>query len=386
MMPSETTTGLLMELAAERTGPCISMYLATPPGAGPRAAKTRFEQLSKQAQSRLAELGFDQVEARALFAAASDLPTEVWAGTNGGMVAFLAAPGFFRAVAGNLSASEGVAVGSHFGIRPLLALLAEPERFYVLALSLNHVRLIEVTPDGPKRLTLGELDAGFAKAMGYSEFYSGLQAHSAGASGGGAARRPAILHGHGDHDEEKLEQDLRHWFGRIAKAVQTKAVDRAALRVLSTTTEHVALYAAASHDPLLLPTAVEGNPDHLTDAELAARARPLVAAALARLLQEKTDRWREHLGGPRASGDIETVLRLAGQGRVQSLYLPVNARLCGKYARASSRVELHPERRLGDEELLELAAIETLRNGGEVYELPDLDELGGAPLAALLRT
>jgi hypothetical protein len=221
--------------------------------------------------------------------------------------------------------------------------------------------------------------------MGYDEFYSGLQVHGAGSGGGGAARRPAIVHGHGDRDEEKLEEDLRHWFRRIAASVAAHARDRDAPRVLATTREHAALFFAACRDPQLLPDVVFGNPDHLSDGELAERAWPLVHAALERHLQEDLDRWRELLGSARATGDVGTVLRLAGLGRVQTLFLPVGAQLWGTFDAPSGRLDLHVERKPGDEELLERAAIETLDHGGEVHELAHLAALDGAPLAGLLR-
>jgi hypothetical protein len=194
-----------------------------------------------------------------------------------------------------------------------------------------------------------------------------------------------VYHGHGDRDEEKLEEDLRHWLGRVAERVGECARDLAAPRVLATTAEQSALYRAARRDPLLLPETVAGNPDRITDAELAGRARTLVDAALERRRHEALDRWRELLGGRRASGDPATVLRLAAQGRVQALFLPPLAELWGTWDSTADRLELHAQRRPGDEELLERAAHDTLARGGEVHEVDDPAALGGAPLGALLQ-
>lgn len=377
----------LRELGATRPGPCVSIYLENPGAGDTYQAPVRLSQLLARAESELEATPTEGVDAGELLAPVRVLLEEAWPwkGSEVSMLALFAAPDFFRQVAGRFTGTEEAVVGSRFRLRPLFSLLAVPERYYVLALSLNQVRLVEATPRAARRLPLGEMEQGFVEAMGYDEFYSELQAHSAGARGGGGTRRAAILHGHGDKDEEKLEEDLRHWFRRIADAVAGLGLDRRALRVLATTREHAPLYLAASRDPLLLPAPVAGNPDRLSDAELAARALSRVEEALARQRQEELASWREALGRERATGDLAAVLRLARQGRVQAVYLPADAELWGSYDADGDRLELHAERRPGDEDLLERAALETLERGGEVSEIGDSAELGGAPLAALLR-
>jgi hypothetical protein len=367
------------ELVTARPGPCVSIYVATPWGRGLHHGQVRLAQLLDQVETELEDTAALSVEIEQLLAPARALVDEPWPEGGGRTLALFGAPGFFRTVRADVVTAEAAVVGSRFHVRPLLPLLAAPPRFYVLALSLDKVRLIEATPQGNRRLPLGELEGSFALAMGYQEFYSELQVHSAG------ARRPGIVHGHGDRDEEKLDEDLRPWFRRIAEAVAQRTSDPRALRVLATTAEHVSPYRAASRDGQLLPHAVNGNPDHLSDGELVARARPLVAAALAEQRQEALGRWRELLGSDRATGDLATVLRLACQGRVQTLFLPKATELWGSYEAGTGRLDLHVERRPGDEELLERAAIETLGTGGEVYEMPQGTSLDGAPLAALLR-
>jgi Bacterial archaeo-eukaryotic release factor family 7 len=270
---------LLQELAAEHDGPCLSLYLAHPQGWDLRQMELRSRQLLAQAEADLAAAGAEATQVKRLLAPARALLAGPWQEGDANALALFASTGFFRKVAGDFPVHEKAVVGARF-LRPLLPLLADPDHFYVLALSLERIRLLEATPHGQQRISLGDWDRSFVEAMGYQQFYAGLQTHSAGGSGG-VPGRPATLHGHGDRDEEKLEEDLRHWCRRIADAIAARVADRHALRVLATTREHVPLYAKASGDPRLLPEAVEGNPDHLTDAEVVALARPLVRAALA---------------------------------------------------------------------------------------------------------
>jgi hypothetical protein len=383
------TTGVdprtVRELAGDRPGPCVSLYLPAPGGREAGQGRIALDRLLSHAEADLRSRGIDADVLGEMLAPARALLIDSWQQGDSAALALFAAPGFFRLLRGRFPVVEEWTVGPRFRLRPLLPLLAAPERWYVLALSRNAVRLVEATPAGVRRLPLGELEAGFEAAMGYDEYYSALQVHAAGTHAGGTRRPSGVVHGHGDRDEEKLEEDLRHWLGRVAERVKERARDLAAPRVLATTTEQAALYRAASRDPLLLPETVAGNPDRIGDAELAERARVLVDAFLERRRHEGLDRWRELLGGPRASGDPATVLRLAAQGRVQALFLPPRAELWGTWDPTAGRLKLHAQRRPGDEELLERAAHDTLARGGEVHELGDPAALGGATLAALLQ-
>lgn len=384
-MFSEVGSELVRMLTEERPGPCVSVYVEMPPGVRTHEGELRLTQLLAGAERELRATGMEPGRANEMLAPAYALLGRSVAGA-GSTLALFVAPGFFSWTRGALGHTERLVVGDRFQLRPLLSSLGSPERFYVLALSLNQVRLIEATRQGSRRLPLGELETGFVAAMGFTELHSELQVHSAGASGGGAARRPAIIHGHGGGDEEGFDEDLGQWFRQIATAVADVAGDSHAIHVLATTREHVSPYAAAGHNPRLLPDAVVGNPDRLSDAELVAQARPLVEAALEAKRREAIAGWRELLGSDRATGDLGTVLRLARQGRVQTLFLPTTAELWGSYHEATDSLEIHVERRPGDEDLLGRAMIETLRGGGEVYEIGDGAALDGAPLASLLRS
>jgi hypothetical protein len=373
----------LKALTAPRKGPCVSIYV--PLQLGGSGTASRLARLLETAEGELVQSGLAGDEAAAVIAQAREAADQIdVAGAVGNQtLALFAAPGFARAFRDRLSTAESVTVGPRFHFRPLLPLLAAPDRYYVLAVSLNHVRLLEVDRGAPRRLSVGSLASGFA-AMGY-EYEAELQVHSAGVAAGHASHRTSVVHGHGDGGEHGGEEDLRHFFKRIADAVAALPLDGQAPRVLATTRDHAAMYLGVSRDRMLLAETVHGSPDRLSDGELALRAKELVEAARERERLDRLTDWRELLGTPRATGDLATVLRMAAQKRVQTLFLPVDGELWGRFDDATGGVELHVERQRGDEELLERAAIDTLAGGGAVYEMQHAAALDGAPLAAVLR-
>ena len=57
-------------------------------------------------------------------------------------------------------------------------------------------------------------------------------------------------------------------------------------------------------------------------------------------------------------------------GRVGMLFIAVGSRNWGTFKRESGAVELHQKPEDDDEDLLEIAAIQTYLNGGAVFILP----------------
>jgi hypothetical protein len=90
-------------------------------------------------------------------------------------------------------------------------------------------------------------------------------------------------------------------------------------------------------------------------------------------------------GQARASIDLEEVLEGARTGRVDTLFVADDTHLWGRLDGAAHGVNERNEPAAGDEDLLDVAAAETLRNGGAVQVLPRADAPFGKPVAALFR-
>jgi hypothetical protein len=96
-------------------------------------------------------------------------------------------------------------------------------------------------------------------------------------------------------------------------------------------------------------------------------------------------RYHEWRDTSRATHDLEEVLSAATDGRVDSLFVPVDREIWGTFDDVSRQALRHDEPQAGDEDLLNLAALRTITGSGAVYtsrreDMPDDDEV-----AALLR-
>lgn len=370
-------------LLAVPEGPCLTLYLPTH-RFGPETVRDHntLEQLLRQAREQLTALGGEAESSRFLRPVEQLIANEeLWQHSLDGLAIFLA-PGFLRLVRAATPFAPAVEVGERFVVAPLIAALPPLERLYVLALSRKAVRVLEVTAHGQRPLAIEGLPANMDAALGYRQYYSEVQLHSAGSRGLG--RRAAMVHGHGDADEEHLERDLVQYFRKVAAALRTLPDPEAPL-VLATVREQVPLFHQACSDHRLFDRPILGNPDDLGDTELAARARELVLDdAIDRRRSAALERFQQ-LGEHRTSVDVGEIVSAAWQGRIDTLMVPAGVHRWGHYLPDLCQVEMHRERELGDEDLVDLAVVKTWSQGGEVLAIPPTMAPAGAALSAILR-
>ena len=90
-------------------------------------------------------------------------------------------------------------------------------------------------------------------------------------------------------------------------------------------------------------------------------------------------------GDTRASTGIERVVRAAYQGRIDALLLTEDEAVWGRYDEATDEVATGARLAETGEDLLDAAAVQTLRHGGRVHVLPTGETPEGWPVAAILR-
>lgn len=378
------TADELATLLAEREPSCVSILLpvdkADPRG---RQARIRLKTLLRQAASELAA-GVDRQGPEELLREAIGLVEDepFWAHPRRGLALYVAA-GFQRAYWLPVAVREQVVVGRSFLIRPLLPLLRRGERFHVLALSANEVRLLEATADDFRRLELPEAPRDLDEAMGHPEYYSGLGLHTA--SPAALGRGAAIFHGHGDGDEENLKDDLVHYFRRLVDALEKVIPDGPSPLVLAAVAHYQPLFARANRRFTLLDEMIEGNPELLSDADLQARAWELVEPWLAARAAAAERRLGNLRASGRAAAALGEVLEAAAAGRVDTLLVAAEAEEWGSFDPATGELSRHPERQAADVDLLDLAAARTLAARGTVHVVEGEELPEGGPVAALLR-
>jgi hypothetical protein len=104
--------------------------------------------------------------------------------------------------------------------------------------------------------------------------------------------------------------------------------------------------------------------------------------------QKKTAEKFEQLHGqksPLATHQLESAVKAAKFGQVETMFVPLNEQKWGRYDVENNRVILESEAGPENEDLLDLAAAETILNSGQVFAVPREQLPGNGDLAAILR-
>lgn len=374
----------LHELLDRGSSPCVSIFLPTfRAGAETQQNPIRFKNLLRAALEKLGEQGLEPQAAADLMGPAEALVGDVdfWQHQEEGLAVFRS-PNLFRTYRVARSFPELAVVNSKFYLKPLFPLIGTDGHFYILALSLNQVRLLEAGKDHVREVDLGDTPRSLADALGHDLTQKVLRFNTMTSRAQGRAGAPNFS-GQGGDDEGKAE--IQTFFHRVESGLQGLHLDRKAPLVFAGVGYLFPLYREITRWPHLLEEGVVGNPEGQKAEELRDLAWPLVEPTFNAGREKAAARFAELIGTGRASAQPEEVLPAAHDGRIDILFTAQGARLPGVYDPAARTVKVNGN---GDvaEDLLDEAAVQTFLHGGTVFAVePGAVPAEGEPLAAVFR-
>lgn len=377
----------VQELIDDRGTPRVSLFLPTHQrGSETAQDPIRLSNLLDEAERSLEDVG-DGGNPGEVLAPARDLlkNEDFWQHQSRGLALFLS-PAGMRRYRVPLELREKVVVSDRFHVKPLLPLLTGDGRFHVLALSQARVRLFDANRDSIRAIDLHDVPETLRDAVGYDWEESSLQFHSA-ASGArtGAGGSGIVFHGHGSAKDD-TKPELRKFVQAVDRGLMRLLHDRGRPLVLAAVDYVAAMFRATSKYPNITARIVEGNPDRQSPEELRDAAWEIVEPMFQAARDAATARYRE-LGGGNAghtSDQLETIVPAAFSGRIQTLFVARDVEQWGRYDPETTQLLLRGKRTAGDDDLLDVAAAETLVRDGEIYAL-DAEDMPGSPIAAIFR-
>ncbi len=277
----------------------------------------RFKNLLRGAGNRLIELGVDNPNS--LLEPAHSLLDDrpFWQHQSDGLALFLAKD-FLRTYRLPFRLDELVTVTDRFHIKPILPLLTGDDRFYLLALSRNQVRLFQCTKYSISQMDINGVPTSLDEALKYDEVEKQLQFHTRTAGGGGS--RSAMFHGHGVGTEETKDRILR-FFQEVDKGLE-KILPRDNIPMIIAAVDfEVPIFRQATSYPRVLEESISGNPEDISPQDLHSRALEIINPIFGQETQDHLASYRELLGGDRTSSDIEEVVKAAFHGRVDVIFV-----------------------------------------------------------------
>jgi hypothetical protein len=381
----------LSALAHTEADPCISLFMPTVRFEAEQEQNTiRYKNLLSHARDdlRAREMSDGRIEEILQPARERLDDTAFWRSLSEGLAVFITPGGtnFYRLP---LNFEELVVVNDTFHLTPLFPLIASNNRYYVLALSQNEVKLYQGTHFAISEVKTAEIPTSITETLAFDDPERNVQNHTASRAG---KRSDAAFHGHGSDQDDAAARphaDLKRFFDQIDDGVRDTLGDEAAPLVLAGVKYYLPIYREANkYGGLVEDQIAPGNPEHLEAKELHANTWELVEPIFHEAQAQSMDNFRQELGHGEglASEDLNEIVPASVFSRVNDLFVPIGEHRWGHYDAERNTVELHEGQETGDVDLLNFATVQTYLNGGTVHALrPDNMPDKGQLLAATFR-
>jgi hypothetical protein len=379
------TPAHLTELTLDQAGPCLSLYLPTETQHPDNLSDAiLFRGLVRQAElALLANHAADRVaELLAPWAALAE-DEGFWTRTMSGLAVF-AAPGVSLIIDLPRTVKSLVVVADSFHTKPLRRMLQSGDRYQVVGLNRNGIKLFEGSRDSIHVLRLaadvkGNLD--LAANLDRSEPNQSVASLG---SGGGVG---TPHHSGGGHDTVTDGDDDRYF----------RSVDRAVLEnfsrpsglplILAALPEHHHRFHEVSHNPFLTAEGIKTHPDDLSLEQLRDQAwkiiEPQYRARLAALADDFAVAKSTGLG----TDDLDRAAAAAVAGQVATVLLEADRELPGHIHAGTGNVH-HADSAAPDpavDDLLDDLGQWVIKMGGRVVVVPAAQMPTTTGLAAILR-
>ncbi len=358
-----------VDLAKQRNDISVSLFLPTTPVSLETGGdRILLKNLGKQALAQLEAKGANKRKLWALEEELDDLvdDDDFWRHQAHGLVVY-ATPDNLRSFRIPNALEPMVKVSDRFHLKPLLRATTFGHAGYVLALAEGGVRLIEVSPNLPAaEVRVSGMPSDAAVAAG--QFGAENRTHSGRMAG---------------NADPKLRQ--RKYVRQIDAALRGLLAGADTPLVLAGVETLGALYRSVNTYPHLAAQGLHGNPERMSDAELAAAARPVLDGLYRAQLADWATLFRQRSVEGRATTDIAQAARAATFGAVHSLLVDMDAETEGTVDDATGAVHFAEHPSAASYGVVDEVARRVLLSGGQVLSVRRADIPDGQALAAILR-
>ncbi len=384
----------LVHLGEMQGGMCISLYLPTHrAGQDVEQDRIQLKNLLQDAEAQLQAAGYPKGRIDALLDLIREQlvpPSTFWQHQLDGLCIFRSEE-LLDAYRLPFSFEQLASVGPRFHLKPLLPVLSGDGQFYLLTLSKGGINVYQGTRYGMSELELENLPPSVVELLREGDHERPPQQwHTGSQTPGGhprASSRPAMFHGHGAFELQQ-EVGIVRYFRRIDEALAPIWSDERLPLVLAGGDDLVPLYREANSYPHVVEEdEIDLNPASLAPQALHELAWEIVQPRFEAEAQRAEEDFKMWAGrdSERASGTLEEVVPAAYFERVKVLFAAVDVQRWGSFKPESGEIRLDDGPTAENQDLLELAAVQTLLNDGTIYAREGSEIPGRQGLAAIFR-
>lgn len=370
----------IISLINQANEPSISIYLPTHiKGQEVQQDPIRFKNLLNKTENNLQDkLNMPQPDIDKMLEQPRNLLNnpEFWQHGDKGMAAFIT-PGFFKTYRLPLNFKEQVMVENHFLITPLLPMITLNGTYCIAALSQKKVRLLKCTHETVAAIELEQVPTSMEEFTRFNESEKHTQHHS---SGDGKA----ILHGQGI-GEDKEERELINFLKIVENEITDKLRKRNDPLIIAGIPKTAALYKKINYYNRTMDETIAINPDPMSNERLNEKAWDIIKSHFLQQMYDDKKRFADLTGSDKQSDNLSQVVEASYYGKVDALFVPTGERSWGRFDAENETIHHSAEQKNGEYDLINMAAIKTLSQGGNVYALDKSTMPQKKSIAAIFR-
>ncbi|MFI6432686.1 hypothetical protein [Rhodococcus oryzae] len=261
----------------------------------------------------------------------------------------------------------GVTVGDRFFVKPLLRAVTFPQSAFVLALAEGSARLMEITPNRP------------AEEVRIPGIPSSAADYARKASLSGRAPKGRI------QGTEGRKVRVRQYARAVDQELRDILSGRDLPLILAAAEPIGSMYRSVSSYDGLLAETIEGNPEHLSDEQLATRAREILDRHYDNELADLRLLFEDRRAEGRGTTDLADIARAATFGIIDTLMVDIDTTIHGVIAEDDGTLTLATNPDLDAPGVLDEVARRVLLSGGRVLAVRTADIPDSAAAAGILR-
>lgn len=364
----------------------ISIYMPSHRGGSQtRQDPIRFRNLLRMAEQQLVEHGIGHGTAQKRLAALHDLihDTGFWRNQDSGLAVFLndKTQEIFSLP---YDTEQIVFIGDNFYLKPLLPMISRDAPFFILALSQDQVRTFECTRYSINEVHIKGVPQSYADYTRFVEPQDSLRMYTS--RRGESGPHTLVFHGHGAAaDEANNKRQQEQFCHMVDEKINRHLATRRLPLILAAAEPLAGMYHKLNQYPHLHQQTLHGNPERLQKDELLKQANQLLGEYFNDCTRQASEAYKIAAAQGKGMNDPKAIVAAALEGKIDSLLVSVEDHLWGQIDAASHETTLHERRQKGDDDLLDLAARESVRHGGAVFGLERGEMPDGLMAAATLR-
>jgi hypothetical protein len=387
-VPEELTghpdRALFAELAEYRSEICATIYLPTHQSGvavNEKQDAILFKNALKELTAMLKEQETENARIERLLTPGYELlqDDQFWARMRNGLAVFIS-EGYFKYIKMPIVPDYELSTESRFYMTPLVPVIASKEYFYLLVLSKQQCKLFRADAFGMEPVEVPGLPNGVTAVKKLPDNDAFTYSEGTGSRAGG----PDLPGAAGGNPE--IKDNITVYFEAVDDVLFREIFNKENAPLLLAGGENmIPIYKAACHYHNVYKDTLTGSHEHDERHALYNQAKEIMAPIFQEPLDKALTIFANQSATELTSSIIADIIPAAFYGRISHLFAEKGQHIWGEFDENTSELKLHDQQGENSRDLLDLAVIKALTQGGEVYLLDRKQMPAPSQLAAVFR-